>query len=49
MLWAISLLLFMIWFVGVLLGKGRFLHILILSSTSIAFILLVANHRARQG
>lgn len=48
-IWVIALVLFAVWLVGVLLGKGGFLHILILCAVAIAVVQLVARRRAAQG
>jgi hypothetical protein len=50
MLWVISFVLFIVWFVGTaLLGKGGFIHILILCAVATALVQLVANYRAARG
>ena len=48
-IWLIALALFVAWLVGLLLGRGGFLHILILCAVAVAFVQLVARHRASQG
>ncbi|MGH9944464.1 MAG: lmo0937 family membrane protein [Pyrinomonadaceae bacterium] len=47
-LWLISFALFAVWLVGLLLGKGGFLHILILCAIAIALVQWVAQRRASQ-
>ena len=49
MLWLIALALFLGWLVGLLLGKGGFLHILILCAVAIALVQWVHDRRAAQG
>ncbi len=46
MLWIISLVLLIIWAVGVLFNKGGLLHILLLSAISMALVQWVADRRA---
>jgi cytochrome c oxidase assembly factor CtaG len=45
----VALALFAAWLVGVLAGKGGFIHILILCAAAVAFVQWVADRRARQG
>ena len=49
MLWLIALALFLGWLVGLLLGKGGFLHILILCAVAVALVQWVHDRRAAQG
>ncbi|MDQ3755709.1 MAG: hypothetical protein M3371_13375 [Acidobacteriota bacterium] len=49
MLWIVAGILFIIWLVGLLLGKGGFLHVLILCAVAIALVQWVADRRAAQG
>ena len=49
MIWIIALALFMLWLTGLLLGKGGFLHVILLSAVAIAFVQWVAERRAAQG
>ena len=35
-----------LWFVGVLLGKGGFLHVLLLCGVAVAVVQWMAEHRA---
>ncbi len=49
MLWLIAGILFVIWLVGLLFGRGGFLHVPILCAVSIALVQWVANRRAAQG
>ncbi|HLL16431.1 MAG TPA: hypothetical protein VK388_15340 [Pyrinomonadaceae bacterium] len=46
MIWGIALTLFAFWFVGVLLGKGGFLHVVLLCAVAIAVVQWMAEHRA---
>ena len=48
-IWLLALALFAAWLVGVLAGKGGFIHILILCAVAVAFVQWVADRRARQG
>lgn len=48
-IWLLALSLFVAWLVGVLAGKGGFIHILILCAVAVAFVQWVADRRARQG
>jgi uncharacterized membrane protein YiaA len=48
-IWLIALALFAAWLVGVLAGKGGFIHILILCAVSVAFVQWMADRRASQG
>lgn len=45
-LWLLSAALFAVWLVLVLLGRGGFVHILILNAVAVAFIQLVHERRA---
>jgi uncharacterized membrane protein len=47
--WIVALALFLIWLLGVLLGKGGFLHILLLCVIAIVVVQFVADRRAAQG
>jgi hypothetical protein len=49
MIWLIALALFLGWLVGLLLGKGGFLHILILCAIAVAFVQFIADRRASRG
>ncbi len=46
MLWVIAFVLFVVWLVLVLIGKGGLVHILIVNAIAIAAIKLLAAHRA---
>ncbi len=46
MIWGIALTLFVVWLLGVLLGKGGFIHILLLCAVSVAVVQWMAEHRA---
>lgn len=48
-IWLLALALFAAWLVGVLAGKGGFIHILILCAVAVAFVQWVADRRASQG
>ena len=48
-IWLLALALFVAWLVGVLAGKGGFIHILILCAAAVAFVQWIADRRARQG
>ena len=48
-IWLLALGLFAAWLVGVLAGKGGFIHILILCAVAVAFVQWVADRRAAQG
>ena len=48
-IWLLALALFVAWLVGVLAGRGGFIHILILCAVAVAFVQWVADRRARQG
>ena len=48
-IWIIALALFIAWLVGLLLGKGGFLHILILCVVAIAVVQWIADRRAARG
>ncbi|HEX7998093.1 MAG TPA: lmo0937 family membrane protein [Pyrinomonadaceae bacterium] len=46
MLWVISVILVLIWAVGMIFHKGGFIHILILCAIAIIIVQLVATRRA---
>ena len=48
-IWLLALALFAAWLVGVLAGKGGFIHILILCAVAVAFVQWIADRRASQG
>ena len=48
-IWLIALALFVAWLIGLLLGKGGFLHILILCAVAVAVVQWVADRRAARG
>lgn len=48
-IWFIALALFSAWLVGVLAGRGGFIHILILCAVAVAFVQWMADRRASQG
>jgi hypothetical protein len=48
MLWIISFGLFAVWLVLLLMGKGGFIHLLILNAIPIAIVKYLANRRASQ-
>ncbi len=49
MFWYVALGLFLVWLVGLLLGRGGFLHILILCAVAVALVQWIADRRASQG
>jgi hypothetical protein len=46
MIWGIALTLLAIWLVGVLLGRGGFIHVLLLCGVAVAVVQWMAEHRA---
>jgi hypothetical protein len=46
MIWAIAVILILIWAVGMIFHKGGFIHILILCAIAIIIVQLVATRRA---
>ena len=48
MIWGIALTLFALWLIGLLLGKGGFLHVLLLCAIAVAVVQWVAERRAAQ-
>lgn len=48
-IWLLALALFAAWLVGVLAGRGGFIHILILCAVAVAFVQWIADRRASQG
>ncbi|HEV2882065.1 MAG TPA: hypothetical protein VGX24_12365 [Pyrinomonadaceae bacterium] len=48
MIWGIALTLLALWLLGVLLGKGGFIHVLLLCGVAVALVQWMAEHRARQ-
>ena len=46
MIWAIAVILIIIWAVGMIFHKGGFIHILILCAIAIIIVQLVATRRA---
>ena len=49
MFWYVALGLFIVWLLGLLFGKGGFLHILILCAVAVAFVQWIADRRAARG
>jgi hypothetical protein len=49
MIWGIAVTLFALWLVGVLLGKGGFLHVLLLCAIAVAVVRWMAERRATRG
>ena len=49
MLWVIAVALFLAWLVGLLLGKGGFLHILLLCAIAVAVVQWAHERRAARG
>lgn len=48
-IWLGALALFVAWLIGLLAGRGGFLHILILCAVAVAFVQWLADRRASQG
>ena len=48
-IWLLALALFVAWLIGVLAGKGGFIHILFLCAAAVAFVQWIADRRASQG
>jgi hypothetical protein len=48
MIWGIALTLFAVWLLGVLLGRGGFVHVVLLCAIAVAVVQWMAEHRARQ-
>ena len=48
MLWIVALALFAVWLLGLIFGRGGFIHILLLCSVAIALVQWVADYRAAQ-
>lgn len=46
MIWIIAIALFAVWLTGVLLGKGGFIHILILCAVAVVVVQWAAHRRA---
>jgi uncharacterized membrane protein YiaA len=46
MIWGIALTLLGIWLLGVLLGRGGFIHVLLLCGVAVAVVQWMAEHRA---
>lgn len=46
MIWLIAAALYLAWLIGLLLGKGGFLHILLLCAIAITVVQSVAQRRA---
>lgn len=49
MFWYVALGLFIAWLLGLLFGRGGFLHILILCAVAVAFVQWIADRRAARG
>jgi hypothetical protein len=49
MIWGIAGTLFAVWLIGVLLGKGGFLHVLLLCAIAVAVVQWMAERRATRG
>jgi hypothetical protein len=47
-LWVIASVLFIVWLAGLILGKGGFIHILLLCALSIALVQWIAERRGKQ-
>jgi 4-hydroxybenzoate polyprenyltransferase len=48
MIWGLALTLFAIWLLGLLLGRGGFIHIMLLCAVTVAVVQWMHEHRARQ-
>lgn len=46
MIWGIALTLFAVWLLGLLLGRGGFLHVLLLCAVAVGLVQWMAEHRA---
>jgi uncharacterized membrane protein YiaA len=46
MIWGIVLALFAVWLIGVLAGRGGFIHVLLLCGVAVAVVQWMAEHRA---
>ena len=49
MIWGIAGTLFAVWLIGVLFGKGGFLHVLLLCAIAVAVVQWMAERRATRG
>ena len=49
MIWGIAGTLFVVWLIGVLLGKGGFVHVLLLCAIAVAVVQWMAERRATRG
>ncbi len=48
-MWIIAGALFLVWLIGVLTGRGGFIHILLLCALTVAIVQFVADRRAARG
>jgi hypothetical protein len=48
-IWGIAGALFAVWLIGVLMGRGGFIHILLLCAVSVAVVQWLAERRAARG
>jgi uncharacterized membrane protein YiaA len=48
-IWGIAVTLFAVWLVGVLMGKGGFIHVLLLCAVAVAVVQWMAERRAARG
>jgi hypothetical protein len=46
MIWGLALTLFAIWLLGLLLGRGGFIHIMLLCAVAVAVVQWMHEHRA---
>jgi uncharacterized membrane protein YiaA len=46
MIWGIALSLLAVWLIGVLSGRGGFIHVLLLCGVAVAVVQWMAEHRA---
>jgi len=47
-IWGLTIVLLLVWLGGVVLGKGGFIHILLLCALSLALVQWIAERRGRQ-
>lgn len=48
MVWLVAFALFVVWLIGVLIGRGGFVHILLLCAIAVALVQWVSDYRAAQ-
>jgi hypothetical protein len=47
-IWLVALALFVVWLLGIILGRSGFVHILLLCAVAVALVQWVAERRAAQ-